>query len=657
VHHAPNALDLAGAAVRRLGSVLLAGLVASAAVGQDDPALRGDEATGRAAASSASAARKSVAAPQIVVDRDVAVPMRDGVALRVDVYRPDDGERHPVILTRTPYDKTRVRARGRLNPLNLAADGYVTVGQDVRGRYASDGAYAIGEHVTPTGMNDAYDTIEWIAAQPWSDGNVGMVGGSYEGSIQWPAAVMQPPHLKAIVPVVGPSGILFDQALFGGPPYFAFLTYWTVIMAADVVDRHEASGKDVARERELMRRAMSDRDAVLRHLPLESNPYLDFEGLREMYSALILGFNPDFESPVMRAVLADYARRFGFAKPEDAIFWPFHKVAVPVLNVGGWYDISSWSAFKNFNAMREQGATEVARAGQHVLMGPWQHSAGGPEYLGDLDFGPSSVGSVVIERHVMAFFDRYLRGADQSLAPVRYFTMGENRWHDADAWPPEEARVESFYLRGSGSANTAAGDGALSSQPAPGDEPPDRFVYDPADPVPTTGGRHIDIGGVIPGPREQARVERRQDVLCYTTPVLEKEIEITGDVALRLFAATSAKDTDFTVTLVDVHPDGSAYNVTDGVVRARYRKGPFRPTLVEPGAIEEYRIQLGPTSHLFKSGHRLRVDVSSSNFPAWDRNLNTGNPIGKDAAGVKATQTIHHSAAHASRLEVSVMPR
>jgi putative CocE/NonD family hydrolase len=638
-----------------LAIALAAGSFTSGALAQDDPPLRGDETTGRSVATSAEAARNGAPQPRIVVDRDVAVPMRDGVLLRVDVYRPDDGQRHPVILTRTPYDKTRVRARGLLNPLNLAAMGYATVGQDVRGRYASDGAYALGEHVTPTGMNDAYDTIEWIAAQPWSDGNVGMVGGSYEGSIQWPAAVTQPPHLKAIVPMVGPSGILFDQALFGGPPYYAFLTYWTVIMAADVVDRLESSGQDVARQRELLQRASSDRRAVLEHLPLKTNPYLDFDGVREMYSGLILGFNPDFESEAMKAVLADYATRFGFEKPEDAIFWPFHRVAVPVLNVGGWYDISSWSTFHNFNAMRERGATEAARAGQHVLMGPWQHSEGGHEYLADLDFGPSSSAAAVTERHVMAFFDRYLRGVEKPIAPVRYFTMGENRWHDADAWPPEEARARSFYLGSGGRANTAAGDGTLSPEPPAASATPDRFVYDPADPVPTTGGRHIEIGGIIPGPREQARVEKREDVLCYSTAPLESAVNVTGDVRLRLFAATDARDTDFTATLVDVHPDGSAYLVTDGVVRARYRKGPFQPTLITPGAVEEYVVTLGPTSHLFKPGHRLRVDVSSSNFPAWDRNLNTGNPIGEDAVGVKAAQTVHHSARYPSRLEVSVI--
>jgi putative CocE/NonD family hydrolase len=375
----------------------------------------------------------------------------------------------------------------------------------------------------------------------------------------------------------------------------------------------------------------------------------------EIFSAMVLGFNPDFESPLMKQALDAAMLLYGLSSREEAVFWPYHVVKVPALQIAGWYDISTWSAFKNFTGMRERGGSEFARQHQHILMGPWQHGAQNAEHLGDLDFGGYSPSGPTMHADVIAFFDRYLKGKDTEVPAVKYFTMGENRWHTADEWPLPGTERQRFYFHSGGHANTAAGDGDLSRQ-APVDEPVDSYIYDPLDPVPTTGGRHIQMGGVVPGPKIQFWVEQRNDVLSYTTAELAEEVEVTGELVMHLFAATSAKDTDFTAQLIDVHPDGKSYNMADGVIRARYRDSIFSPELVTPGEINEYEIHMGVTSHLFKKGHRIRIDISSSNFPAWDRNMNTGNPIGEDTEAVTATQTIYHSAEYPSYIELPVIP-
>jgi putative CocE/NonD family hydrolase len=402
--------------------------------------------------------------------------------------------------------------------------------------------------------------------------------------------------------------------------------------------------------------AFVNRGPVLDHLPLKQNPYFKFPGMWDIFNAMVLSFNPDFEDPLLRPILTSAMQRFGIPTLEEAVFWPYRMVKVPALHVAGWYDISTWSTFANFTGMRDKGGSEFARQNQHILMGPWQHGAQNAEHLGDLDFGGYSPSGPTMHADVIAFFDKYLKGKDTEVPTIKYFTMGENRWHTADEWPLPGTERQRFYLHSGGHANTSAGDGVLSSK-IPNEEPTDSFVYDPRNPFPTTGGRHIEMGGVVPGPKNQIYVEQRNDVLCYTTSELTEGVEVTGWVKLHLYAATSAKDTDFTAQLIDVHPDGRAYNMADGVIRARYRKSIFSPELVTPGEVDEYTISLGVTSHLFKKGHRIRVDISSSNFPAWDRNMNTGNRIGEDAEPIKATQTIYHSAEYPSYFELPVIPR
>ncbi len=450
-----------------------------------------------------------------------------------------------------------------------------------------------------------------------------------------------PPHLKAIAPAIIAAGSLSETRL-SGPVELEQAISWYAAMTIDMIERMRRQGKDVAKMREMVTQAMFNIDEVCNYLPLKAIPHFQFEGLAEGFTARI--------GEASLAVL----------KSEDDLYWAYHKVKVPCFHVSGWYDLFGAGLFTNFLNMREKGGSEIARKGQHVLCGPWAHGAA-LAYVGGLHFGPtaSAAAALAMERHI-TFFNKYLRGIEPAeprhLPAVRYFVMGRNRWLSADTWPLPQTEWQRFFLHSRGRANTAAGDGLLSRD-APTSESPDRLIYDPMFPVPTRGGKNLPSGTLVPGPLDQAAIEKRSDVLCYTTPELTEEVEVVGPLALHLYAATSAKDTDFTAKLVDVYPDGSAYNVAEGCIRARYRKSILKPELITPGEVYEYAINMGATGIVFRRGHRIRLDVSSSNFPRIDRNMNTGNPFGEDAYGVPAMQTIYHQADYPSYIDLPVIPR
>jgi len=405
-------------------------------------------------------------------------------------------------------------------------------------------------------------------------------------------------------------------------------------MAVDIVDRLEKQGKDLSQARLMTRQVLFNPEEAWYFLPLKDIPHFKFEGLQVIWDAMLRQANPT---------------------PEMTGDWPYDKINVPCLHVSGWYDLDIYSTFRNFLAMREQGGTELAREGQHVIVGPWAHGGILGNYLGGLHFGTTASGEIagVTEAHI-AFYNKYLRGININLPSVRYFVIGSNRWQKADTWPPSQTQWVRSFLHSKGHANTAGGDGLLSRD-EPGAEPSDIFVYNPAFPVPTTGG-HFTPAGLAPGPVDQSLIEKRNDVLCYTTPVLEEDTEVTGPLELHLLAITSTKDTDFTAKLVDAYPGGQAYNVADGIIRARYRKSISQPELVSPGEVNEYVINMRDTSCLFRKEHCIRIDISSSDFPRWNRNLNTGNPIGEDAQGIPAMQTIYHQPRYASYINLPVMP-
>ncbi|MBK9611711.1 CocE/NonD family hydrolase [Candidatus Amarobacter glycogenicus] len=346
------------------------------------------------------------------------------------------------------------------------------------------------------------------------------------------------------------------------------------------------------------------------------------------------------------------------ARPSD-LLWNFERVAVPCLHSGGWYDLFAGSTFIGFGEMRKGGGSSAARQSQHLICGPWAHNRILPPYQGGLNFGTAAgstpTGSTPAWAAHLAFFDRYLRGRDVHLPKVRYFVMGADQWRDADDWPLPGTQVTRFFLASGGNARTAAGDGVLTRD-APGPQPPDRYIYDPHNPVPTTGGRLLLTGRRAPGPLDQGRVEVRDDVLCYTTPELTEDLEVTGPVILHLFASTSAVDTDFMAKLVDVYPNGAAFNIAEGLIRARYREGIRSPKPVVPGEVTPYVIDLAQTSIVFRRGHRIRLEVTSSNFPLIDRNMNTGNPFGVDSEGVPALQDVYHDDRYPSYLELPVIP-
>ena len=571
----------------------------------------------------------------IRIDRDVPMTMRDGIVLKADVYRPNDSETHPAIVTRTPYGKLLSGNSDFLSAQHAAFAGYAFVVQDTRGRFASEGEFMPGAPEGP----DGYDTIETVAGEPWCDGNVGMCGGSYLGRNQWQTAFENPPHLKAIAPSIISAGPLSETRM-SGPVDFEQSISWFVTVAVEIVERMKRQGKDVSKVRQMLDRARFNLSEVYNYLPLKDIPHFQVEGLSEA-----------FQARLTEALPADI-------KTEADLYWPFGKVKVPCFHSGGWFDIFLGGLFESFLMMREKGGSDLAREGQYVICGPWIHGSALPAYAGGLHFGPAAAGvaTFMMERHI-TFFDKYLRGIESSHPnpAVRYFVMGRNRWRNADTWPLPQTDWQRYFLHSQGQANTVNGNGLLTRD-TPSQELPDIFTYDPRFPVPTVGGRSLPSGALVPGPFDQTIIENRNDVLCYTTPELKEDIEITGPLKLHLFASTSAKDTDFVAKLIDVYPDGSAYNIAEGWIRARYRQSILKFQLVNPGEVYEYIIDMAATSIVFGRGHRIRIDITSSNFPRIDRNMNTGNPFGEDADSVPAIQTVYHQPEHASYIDFPVIP-
>ena len=569
--------------------------------------------------------------------------MRDGTITYADVYRPARRGRVPVILQRTPYDRTRVDpALSQINPLRAVDRGYAVVVQDCRGRYASEGVF----HPFHQELADGYDSVEWCASQSWANGDVGMIGASYAGAVQWLAAVQAPPSLRCIVPAVTSSDHYEGWTYRSGALQWAFIVSWVIpTLAGEAFVNRRFRSKGTERMRRRLVEGTDDLSALWNTLPLCDLP-------------LVAELAPYVRDWIKHATNDEYWRQVSI---EDR----HAQVAVPALNVGGWYDIFQSGTIRNFVGLRHNGATDAARNGTRLLMGPWAHSWPTEQSAGLIDFGVGSSQGWTplrydLEADVFAFLDRCLGGygADADAGPpIRLFTMGENRWRNETAWPLERTDHQRLYLHSSGNAGSSPSNGRLSVR-EPRDEQPDPFTYDPAQPAPTLGGQLCCYPAQLPpGAFDQRLVERRADVLVYTGEPLRRDVEVTGFIRANLWAITDAPDTDFTAKLVSVEPDGLALNLTDGLVRARYRHGTDAARPIVRGAPVEYTVDLGATSNLFRAGQRIRLEVSSSNFPRFDRNLNTGHPIGLDAEMRMAHQTVLHDADHASFLELPVIPR
>lgn len=555
---------------------------------------------------------------EILVERNVPMKTRDGVTLRADIFRPNRDGKFPVIVERIPYDK-RIETFGP----RAASRGYVFIVQDVRGRFASEGEW----YPLRYERDDGYDTVEWAATLSYANGKVGMFGYSYSAATQLAAATAAPPHLCSIMPGVMGSNVHEQWVYVGGAFSQALNQGWSSALAINTLERRV--GRSAQPSAWDMKR------------PLAGYPLLELgttAGLADYYYDWLR--HPDYD---------DYWKELSFAER-------FDRITVPALHFGGWYDYFQQGTIECYLGIRQHGGSEVARRGQRLVMMVGGHAGPGPK-IGEVDFGAPSV--VDLWELALRWYDYTLKGIDNGVAtekPVRVFVMGSNRWREADDWPPPGARTVRYYLRSGGAANTAAGDGRLSAD-APADERPDRYVYDPANPVPTIGGPAFGDATLKQGPCNQAEVEKRADVLVYSTEPLARDTEFIGSVRLELHVGSNAVDTDFTGKLVDVAPDGIALNLTEGIRRARYRHGSGKPELLQPGAIHTLTVDLGSTAYIFKAGHRIRVEVSSSNFPRFDRNLNTGTDLASGATEYrKADNSVYHDAAHPSALLLQSMP-
>jgi len=533
------------------------------------------------------------------------VPMRDGVRLAANVFLPPDHARLPTILERTPYGKG---AEITPNYQAFVDRGYAVVVEDVRGRYASEGVFRPLEQEP----SDGDDTLNWIARQSWSDGKIGMIGGSYRGIVQWKVAVLGNPHLKAIFPVVSGDDEYRDRFYSpGGAMKLGHRLEW-------MAENQKAPGYH------------PDFGKYTLHLPLRTADIAATGWISDMFRKAVA--HPAFDS-FWQAI---------------SVREQLSKVRIPVFAVGGWYDNFVESDLDAYAALHKTSGLN------RILVGPWPHNMSIP--FEGADFGPDSMQP--IRQYQLEWFDQWLMGKDTPLVsqpPVKVFVMGANKWIEAREWPPEQARPKKLFLEGDGRANTLAGDGALSDKPARhGAE--DHYLFDPFNPAPTRGGAVCCNPQVFPwGPMDQRPVEQRQDVLVYSTTPLKQDVEVVGPVQVVLYVATSAKDTDFTAKLVDVFPDGYARNLTDGILRLRYRNSLERPEPAKEGEVYRVTVDAGVTGNVFLKGHRIRVEISSSNFPRFDRNPNTGGVVADDTRLLKASQTLYHGREHPSHVVLMVM--
>ncbi len=582
---------------------------------------------------------------QISVDFDVPAQMRDGVVLRANIYRPVGAGPWPVLLTRLPYGKDLPPGNALMDPAQVARKGYVMIVQDTRGRFTSEGAW----NPMRDEILDGEDTVAWAAQLPYSNGSVGLYGISYFGFTQWAAAIQRPPALKAMIPVMTWNDPLNGVLFRGGAFELGTSASWHMMMGIDVLLRRYRSGPDPRNLGRALYMLTKETDA-LSPQGYWSLPLKEFGPLKR--NDVAPAFFEVVASSMDRELLAPYT-----------ILGKHEQVTAPTFNIGGWYDIFLQDTIENFRIMREQGSTPEARQSK-LLIGPWAHGVL-TNPIGELDFGFASSAALIDLRIDLVslqlrWFDTFLKGIDTGMlneAPIKLFVMGANVWRDEHEWPLARAVETRYYLHSQGHANTLHGDGELNtSQPAA--EPSDSYAYDPANPVIAHGGALLLTPDFRPGPFDQRPVEVREDVLVYSTPVLEQNVEVTGPIMVHLWAISSAPDTDFVARLVDVHPDGYAQNLTDGIIRARYRNFAQggSEALIEPGQAYEYDIDLWATSNLFQQGHRIRLDVTSSNFPRWDRNPNTGHPFAEDSELVVAQQTILHDAAHPSYVVLPLVP-
>jgi putative CocE/NonD family hydrolase len=553
----------------------------------------------------------------VKIERKVMISMRDGVKLAADIYRPDADAKFPVILQRTPYGR-----RNAVEASTYAKRGYVFVAQDVRGRFDSEGDF----HPFVLEAKDGYDSIEWCAAQPWSSGDVGMIGGSYLGFVQWAAAREGSKHLKCLIPIVSPPDPFFNVPYMFGELFLSPDLWW----ASVVRERNAISIESPAK-------AMSKMNAFMT-LPLT-----------EVDKAVLGTHQPIFQEWLKHSTNDLYYDQVNFGDRMSSIG------PMPALHISGWFDGDGIGTKRNFAGMVASG-----HANQKLVYGPWSHAVNTTTKLAGMDFGPKSMRD--LDTLYLRWFDRWLKGVRngvESEPPVEAFIMGRNEWRSFATWPPREAQIQKWYFHSDGRANATKIGGSLSTTLPGKAETADRFTYDPHDPY-IIGGVAAMEKAASAAPGEVSKPEmpdKRQDTLAYSTPTLSKELIVAGPISVHISAASSAKDTDWFGMLQDVFPDGHVETLVQGIMRARFRNSYTKPTLLKPGEIAGYTIDLWALGNAFKAGHKVRVVISSSCFPIYARNLNTGGDLATDTKIVVAKQTIYHSSAHPSYVLLPVLAK
>ena len=588
---------------------------------------------------------------RVVTEENVPMKTRDGITLYADIVRPDSDERFPTLLSRTPYGKTGATDPNGPNSF-YAQYGYVSVTQDCRGRFESEGEYdTIFQEAA-----DGYDAVEWAARLPSSNGRVGTTGQSYLGLTQYLIACNDPmpPSLQCMAPVSS-SADYHASWIYqtGGVSKWGWMVPYAIFKGLNTLKRQgrrdlmekmkeyveggELSG--VRKTRWGLNAFTPLSDKWYRHLPIKD------------WGELLKETAPYMADHIAHADDGEYWHRANVNHFAETI-------STPMLHVTSWYDTFAEGGPAAYQSITAKSKFEAARTGQRLIIGPWGHllpyTNPSSRGAGDIDFGPNAL--IDLNETLLRWFDYWLKDVANGImdeSPVSVFTLGENRWQDLSDWPPPTMRQVRYFLHSGGEANSLKGNGTLSTVP-PSQEQTDAFVYDPDNPVQSLGGNNLTVDM---GVQDQRPVEERNDVLVYTSEPLSQPLEITGPVTVTLWASSSAIDTDFTAKLVDVHPDGYAQNLLNGIIRARYRNSATTPQMMEAGKPYQFTIDLWATSNVFLPGHRIRLEISSSHFPEFDRNLNTGEAFGEGTRGVTAQQTVFHQDDKASYVLLPVIPR
>ncbi len=579
---------------------------------------------------------------EITIDYDVEIPLRDGTIVKGDVHRPKADGKFPALMEGTPYGKKQSSEMSKGTHEFFVPRGYVVVTWESRGRLNSGGVF--NPHAQE--QNDCYDVVEWMAKQPWSNGKVATIGVSYMGQVQFNTAISQPPHLTCAVPGLTAADLWREWYYRGGAMEYVFAASWSSLTLGPDLAKRNMSAEAAQEWTDSMALVKADKETSYSVIPAANFELCQIGDVN---------------------LLKEWAQH-----PTDGVYWwkispksYYKEINVPMMHMGGWYDIFQPGSYTSFNEIQGKGASELARDNQRLMMGPWHHLAPVSTQQGILDFAP---GLSTSDYHTarLEFFDYWMKDIQQKTFslddPVKIFVTGDNVWRTEKEWPLARTQYTKFYL-GDGKSKTIASlnDGTLSTKAPAKAAEPQSYVYDPMNPTPTRGGNTLYLFPYGPDGSPGAAAEDQRPVdlksLTFTTSPLDKEMEVTGPVKAVIYAASSAVDTDWVVRVSDVAPDGTAINIADGIQRARFRESGVRPTLIEPGKIYAYEVDLWATSHVFKAGHSIRVTVNSSSFPRWSRNMNVAEQPELATEWVKATNTIYLDPEHPSHVTLPVIPR